>query len=249
MGKRTKLISRLSKRLELDYVGSSRVRSYREVILVQIVEYETINQEYRVSLMCREVLDEGEEAPKAKRSLKDFLSSRILGIVDLDTGEIVKDISKYLKDIIDENNGVHPRFWPRPEDSPFRTTSISVRFGDDNYAVGWKFGVHRAFMTALDISYVGNVLTEGMPPKYGFAVGDMFHYPAKPWGKDTLLSIQVQDVNDEILQISIFPSKDKSAISQRGHEITQNRLIGILKDGMSADDFTEFGVVPLSVMA
>jgi hypothetical protein len=244
MKKRTKLVDRLSKRLELDYVGSNRVRSCREVVLVQIVDYETVSDEYRVALACREILDEVESDGKPKRILKDFLSSRIIGITDLDTGEIVSGVPSYLSALISEKSGDQPRFWPRPENASFRTTSISVRFGNDNYAVGWKFSVHRAFMSALDISYIGGVLTEGLPPKYSFAVGDMFHFPAKPWGPDTLLSIQIRDVSDEFAQISLMVSENCVVVSMAERDVTQNVLADILMSGVTDEVLSGFQVHP-----
>jgi hypothetical protein len=244
MKKRTKLIDRLSKRLELDYVGSDRIRSCREVILVQIVDYETTKGEYRVALMCREVFGGEEFNQKEAHFLKDFLSFRIIGITDLDTGEVVSDISAYLAEVIAEAGGTQPQSWPKPGDVFFRTTAVSVRFGGDDYAIGWKFGVHRAFMAALDISYTGKILTEGLPPKYSFAVGDMFHFPAKPWGPDTLLSIQIQDVSDEFAQISLMVSENCVVVSRVERDVTQNVLADILMNGLTDEVLSGFQVHP-----
>lgn len=232
MAERRKLAAGMARRLELDYVGSDRIRSKHEVILVQVVEYETADRTYRVSLGCR--------AADGGRYLKDFLSNRVLGLVDLDTGECVEDIAAYLTALLQEAGGQLPRFWPRPENQPIRTTSIDVAFGANSLAVGWVFGVHSSFRSALDIECTVDpksrrgVWTQGLPPRYSFEEGDLFHSPA-PWGPKTRHSIQVKAVNDQELTISIMIVQDQRVMTSCEMVTTQKMLVDLLKNGLPQD--------------
>lgn len=229
MAERNKLAGGIAKRLELDYVGSDRIRSKHQVVLVQVSEYETADRTYRVSLGCRAV-GEG-------RNLKDFLSNRVLGLVDLDTGECVEDIPAYLTALLQEAGGQLPRFWPRPENDPIRTTTIDVKFGVDGFAVGWVFGVHSAFRSALDIECSidqksrARVWTQGVPQRYSFEKGDLFHYPF-PWGPETRHSIQVKSVKDQEITISVMSVHDQRVKASQDVVTTQNTLADLLKNGL-----------------
>lgn len=235
MAERKKLVSGMAKRLELDYVGSDRIRSRRQVVFVQVDEYETSDGTYRVSLRCRET--------EGIRNLKDFLSNRILGLVDFDTGECVEDIPAYLTALLQEAGGDLPRFWPRPEHDPIRTTSIDITFGAAGFAVGWAFGVHSSFHSALDIECLVDpksrrrIWTQGIPPRYSFEVGDLFHSPA-PWGPETQQSIQVKSVNDQEITISIMSIHDQREMSSREIVTNQNGLVDLLKNGIPSDHLT-----------
>lgn len=229
MSERKKLCAGMGRRLALDYVGSDRIRSRREVVLAQVDEYETADRTYRVSLRCREV-DGG-------RNLKDFLSNRVLGLVDLDTGECVEDIPAYLTALLQEAGGQQPRFWPRPENDPIRTTTIDVTFGGKDFAVGWAFGVHASFRSALDIDCVidpksrRRTWTQGIPPRYSFEQGDLFHSPA-PWGPETRHSIQVKAVNDQEVTICVMSVEDQRVKTSQEVVTTQNALVDLLKNGV-----------------
>lgn len=229
MAERKKLVDGIVKRLALDYVGSDRIRSRREVILTQVDEYETADRTYRVSLRCREV--------NGGRNLKDFLSNRVLGLVDLDTGECIEDIPAYLTALLQEAGGQLPRFWPRPENQPIRTTSIDVAFGANGFAVGWAFGVHASFRSALDIDCVidpksrRRIWTQGIPPRYSFEQGDLFHSPA-PWSSETRHSIQVKAVNDQEITISVMSVQDQRVTASQEVVATQNVLVELLKNGL-----------------
>ncbi|MHA7064067.1 hypothetical protein [Azospirillum argentinense] len=229
MKNKRQLSGGLGKALELDYVGSDRVRSRRVVTLVQVDEYDTDDGTYRVSLRCRE---EGE------RRLKDFLSNRILEIADKDTGEIVSDIPKYLSGLLLEAGGVQPRYWPRPETDPIRTTSIDINFGNDGFAIGWVFGVHKAFRSALDIlcnmeaSTRSKVWTQGIPPNYSFEAGDIFYHPF-PWGPETKWSIRIISIKDRILKVLICEWDNSRVVSQEEKSIAQTELVKILRDGLA----------------
>ncbi|MBP2232493.1 hypothetical protein J2847_005822 [Azospirillum agricola] len=229
MAERRRLVSDLAKRLELDYVGFDRVRSARQVVLVQVEEYETTERVYRVSLRCRSV-DGG-------RTLKDFLSNRILGLVDLDTGECVNDIPAYLCDLLAEAGGELPRYWPRPEHDPIRSTSLGVAFDRHGYAVGWAFGVHSSFRSALDILYSADskssngIWTQGIPPRYGFEVGDLMHSPA-PWGPQTRYSVQVKSLNDQEVTVSLMVVNDRRVISSQELTMSQSDFAELLRIGI-----------------
>lgn len=224
--------------VELDYVRTDRVRSVRRVTVVRIEGYDAADGSYRVSLRCRE---------DGQRTLKDFLSHRILGIVDLITGEVVSDIPAYLSATIAEAGGVQPRKWPRPSDIPFRTTSIDISFGQSGFAVGWVFGVHSAFRSALDITFHRGATprtgewTQGVPPYYAFTTGDLFHSPF-PFGPATKHSIQVGDVNDQELVIKIMDIDGGRVAQTVERTITQAQLVEVLRFGLERlpqDDETE----------
>lgn len=228
---RSELVGRMAKRLELTYVDSNRVLAQHDVSLVQMHEYETADGTYRVALRCRDAEGDGK--------LKDFLSHRIQKLTDLDTGEIAEEPSAFLAQLLRDSGGRQPRHWPSAEKHAIRTTTIDVDFGPDGFAVGWVFGVHQSFRAALDIECLAGSMrrplwTQGIPPRYQFEVGDIFHSPA-PWGPNTRHSIQVKTANDQELTISIMTVQDQRVVASRNMAITQKMLVDLLKNGLPQD--------------
>ncbi len=108
-------------------------------------------------------------------STKTFRADRVVEVADFETGEI-SDLASILK-AIGFDAGIVDGATKTVIDR-VRTIEHDLSFdGVNNGLAGWHFHVPPAFRVALDLSDLprGGQRSQGMPPAYGFSVGDTFY--------------------------------------------------------------------------
>lgn len=239
------LVSGLSVPLELDYVDRGRYRKVQSVFLRSM--------SYR--------LTEGTEAPRvdlhctslAEHKPKTFFSQKIISITDQRTGEVFSDPTDCLKGIIADAGGTQPPEWP---EEIIRVRCQLPEIDENGFLVGWKFGVHKAFLSALDIAWESvqlknrnreTVLTEGIPRVYSFCTGDMLYSPpTKPekWEKQVLKlqrGVQVASASsdriinrkkiDGLVEADLWDFVAGKMTNKRRVTMTQDEFVHLLQTG------------------
>lgn len=181
------LADRLSVPLILDYVDGLRFRKTHHVILRSLSWRVTeIRAAARVNIEC---------ISRETNKPKTFHAQKILSITDPSTGEIHDDPAALLSGIITSAGGKQPPEWP---DEIIRARCPIPEIDDSEHLTGWAFGVHKAFLPALDMRWETIrhknrsselILTEGIPRAYHFDAGDMLYspqIPPEPWGAQVL---------------------------------------------------------------
>jgi hypothetical protein len=149
-----------------------------------------------------------------------------------------------------------------------RSIDLSANFADD-YAAGWFMAVHSCFRSSLDIELTPRmkkdpetgknreemVWTQGTPPIYNFACGDILYDAKKVYGRtwgDTLADISVllqvvEAAPDEpdslkskvagfVVAREYRPRSDQSGVDfVKTHRMTQDEFVATLKTGLLPD--------------
>lgn len=134
-----------------------------------------------------------------------------------------------------------------------RTEDYGIVFGGPaKTAVGWAIPVPEAFQARLDILFTprkgGHRLTQGQPPQYSFASGDVLYDPPEVrnlrWGDALPIMRRMVKVDDAVsdaldgrevrsgtVTFRLSFHADGREIKALHHKVTQRGFVAFLRDG------------------
>lgn len=146
----TRTLAVINEKIQIDYIDGRRKRADHTLNITHFKAGKTKAGTYRIWITARDISGIN----------KTYSFARIRSVIDLSSGEIFDQPSKWGAEIIAKYKGFDPDHWPFEY---ARTTQIPWGFNPDTFPVfkDFAFGIGRGHLAEIDIKL------EDIPPKKG----------------------------------------------------------------------------------